>query len=102
MPKYTIDTNKIFGKIIPSRNGPVWPKLLTFLGILGVVFYAVGPIFFPEVDLRRPELLPVYTLMMGVGQLLKQPAVRLPPEQNDEEETDATSNSKSEQHIRNT
>lgn len=46
--------------------------ILFWVGILGVLFYVLAPIFFPDVpNLRQPELLPVYTLMMGLGQLLK-------------------------------
>lgn len=37
-----------------------------------MIFYVVAPVVFPDVaNLRQPELLPVYTLMMGLGQLLK-------------------------------
>lgn len=31
----------------------------------------IGPIVFPGADVRQPELLPVFTMMMGLGQLLK-------------------------------
>lgn len=46
--------------------------LLFWVGLAGIVFYVVAPIVFPDVpNLRQPELLPVYTLMLGLGQLLK-------------------------------
>lgn len=52
-------------------NSNLHPKVLFWLGVAGLIFYAVGPILFPDADIRQPELLPVYTLMMGLGQLLK-------------------------------
>lgn len=46
--------------------------LLSWVGLLGIIFYGLSPILFPDVpQLRQPELLPVYTLMLGLGQLLK-------------------------------
>lgn len=45
--------------------------ILLILGIVGLIFYAVSPILFPDAaNIRQPELLPVYTLMIGVGGLL--------------------------------
>lgn len=36
------------------------------------MFYVIGPILFVgTAGIRQPELLPVYTLMMGLGQLTK-------------------------------
>lgn len=47
-------------------------QILFWLGIFGIVFYVVSPILFPGVpNIRQPELLPVYTLCVGLGQLLK-------------------------------
>lgn len=46
--------------------------ILFWLGVIGIVFYVVSPVLFPDVpNLRQPELLPVYTLMVGLGQLIK-------------------------------
>lgn len=43
-----------------------------WLGILGLVFYATTPAILPHnPEMRQPELLPVYTLMMGFGMTLK-------------------------------
>lgn len=67
MPVFTFDTDRF------ATDKSYFPRLLQVLGILGVVFYAVGPIVFPDSPLRQPELLPVYTLMMGLGELLKRP-----------------------------
>lgn len=69
---------------------PTYSQVLSFVGILGVVFYMLSPIFFPEIaSLRQPELLPVFTLMMGLGQLLKDSKVTIitKREKNDEENT---------------
>lgn len=47
-------------------------NVLFIIGILGIIFYVVAPVAFPHVpNIRQPELLPVYTLMLGLGQLLK-------------------------------
>lgn len=47
-------------------------QVLFWIGIIGIVFYVLSPILFPKIPgLRQPELLPVYTLMLGLGQLLK-------------------------------
>lgn len=47
-------------------------NILFWLGVVGIVFYVISPIVFPHVEnIRQPELLPVYTLMLGLGQLLK-------------------------------
>lgn len=45
--------------------------LIFAVGLLGIVFYVLSPILFPSDNLRQPELLPVYSLMMGLGQILK-------------------------------
>lgn len=43
-----------------------------WLGILGLMFYALTPALLPHnPEMRQPELLPVYTLMMGFGMTLK-------------------------------
>lgn len=50
-------------------------QILFWLGLMGILFYVLAPVVFPTVpNLRQPELLPVYTLMMGLGQLLKGPS----------------------------
>lgn len=47
-------------------------SILFWIGIAGIVFYVASPVLFPDVpNMRQPELLPVYTLMLGLGQLLK-------------------------------
>lgn len=47
-------------------------NILFILGILGLLFYIASPILFPHVaNIRQPELLPVYSLMIGLGQLLR-------------------------------
>jgi hypothetical protein len=47
-------------------------RLLFFIAILGIVFYAVSPVLFPDAEgLRQPELLPVYSAMIGLGYILK-------------------------------
>lgn len=56
-------------------------KLLLVIGIIGIAFYAAAPILFPHVpNLRQPELLPVYSLMMGLGGLLRKPPSDPPSE----------------------
>lgn len=56
-------------------------NVLLIAGLVGIIFYVTGPIFFPHVpNIRQPELLPVYSLMMGLGGLLrKQPTGPKPP-----------------------
>lgn len=67
MASFTINTDRF------KTKGTLFPRLLQITGLLGVLFYAIGPVFFPDVPIRQPELLPVYTLMMGLGELLKRP-----------------------------
>lgn len=58
-------------------------QLLFWLAIIGIVFYVLGPILFPNAEnLRQPELLPVYTLMLGLGQLFKGIEVNLSSKKN--------------------
>lgn len=59
--------------MVPDRILGASPsKILFIVAIGGLLFYALGPILFPETpNLRQPELLPVYTLMLGLGQLAK-------------------------------
>lgn len=71
MASFTFDTEKLKRRIGNSSGQSKWPKLLQTLGLGGIIFYAVGPALFPEAALRQPELLPVYTLMMGLGELWK-------------------------------
>lgn len=47
------------------------PRILFWFGLAGITFYMLGPIFFPDAPIRQPELLPVFTLMLGLGQLLR-------------------------------
>lgn len=65
MASFTFDTDKLKAK------GSKFPVFLQVLGVIGVLFYALGPVLFPDAPLRQPELLPVYTLMMGLGELIK-------------------------------
>lgn len=44
-------------------------RIIFWLGVSGFVLYAVAPIALPHALLRQPELLPVYTTMMGLGSL---------------------------------
>lgn len=44
--------------------------ILFWLAVIGVVFYVVQPILFPDVP-SHPELLPVYTLMFGISKAIK-------------------------------
>lgn len=45
---------------------------LYLVAILGIIFYAIAPVAFPDAaGLRQPELLPVYCAMLGLGQVLK-------------------------------
>lgn len=53
----------MFGRIKQS-------VILFWLSVGGIVFYVVQPILFPEVP-SHPELLPIYTLMMGLGRAVK-------------------------------
>lgn len=46
--------------------------ILFTIAIIGVVFYALSPLLFPDNHgLRQPELLPLYTAMLGLGQIVK-------------------------------
>lgn len=50
-----------------------------WLGVLGMIFYAITPAILPhDPEMRQPELLPVYTLMMGFGMTLKGNATSAP------------------------
>jgi hypothetical protein len=54
--------------------------ILMVVGLLGLLFYALAPVAFPHApNLRQPELLPVYSLMIGLGGLLRKSSIGDPP-----------------------
>lgn len=53
------------------RNEARNSRIIFWLGIVGLIFYVVAPILFPDAPVRQPELLPVYSAMIGIGHLLK-------------------------------
>lgn len=75
-------------KTVRSKTQPrvLYPRLIFMMGLLGLVFYAVSPIIFPNNDdIRQPELLPVYTLMMGLGELMYKPKEKHINNEHDED-----------------
>lgn len=68
---------------LPTQHHAV----LFWIGLVGIVFYAVAPILFPELSaLRQPELLPIYIAMLGLGKALRASEANL---QTQEEGTNA-------------
>lgn len=52
--------------------------ILFWLGVIGTIFYIVRPILFPDVA-NEPEMLPVLTMMMGLGRAIR-------PSKNDDDD----------------
>lgn len=56
--------------LLPMFKKALHAAILFWMGLTGFVFYLAAPIVFPDIP-SQPEVLPVLTVMMGIGQAAK-------------------------------